>query len=292
MTTAHHGKAFHGGEHYENFPVGSWLVPKTIRPAVLALYRFARTGDDLADEGQMPQADRVDRLMALRHGLNGKPSGDFPDLVEIGRALRAALDSYGVPHGWADDLLTAFLMDVDHQPMASDDQVLDYCQYSAAPVGRLVLGLSGLLDRHGQPEEFRTESDAICTGLQLANFAQDLGQDIRRGRCYLPAPWWPAGWSPALGIDGLSDKDRRRLATDMASWAGRCLNQGASLPKRIRASQCHGAWRLAMEIAVTIEGGRAICQQVLANPAAVWHQSPKISKAKLVLVVLRAIRLL
>ena len=291
MTTAHHGKAFHGGEHYENFPVGSWLVPSGMRPAILSLYRFARTGDDLADEGTAPAADRQAGLEALRDGLLRRQAQGI-GLGLIGSQLRAHLDQHAVPHQWADDLLTAFLRDVHHQPFDSEAAVLNHCQYSAAPVGRLVLGLAGLMDHRMQPASIRQASDAICTGLQLANFAQDMGQDLGRGRCYLPRPWWPTGWSPALGAQTLSHADRLGLVDRMTRWALAQLQLGEGLPRVIRKSGCDGAWRLAAEIAVTVEAGKAICHRVLANPAGVWQRSPSLSKSGLVLVVLRAFRLL
>ncbi len=292
MTTAHHGKAFHGGEHYENFPVGSWLVPKKIRPAILSLYRFARTGDDLADEGSSPPADRRAGLAALRDGLAGQPNAQAPELAAIGGELKRALDQHGVPTAWADDLLEAFLQDVGHRPMATEEAVLAYCRYSAAPVGRLVLGLSGLLDQAGQPRSIQNASDAVCIGLQLANFAQDMGEDFSRGRLYFPQTWWPAGWTADLGLTALSPTSRAELASRMARWALSHLAQGAGLPRTIRHSKCPGSLRLAMEIAITIEGGREICRMVLANPSAVWTKSPSLSKARLAVVVFRAFRLI
>lgn len=292
MTTAHHGKAFHGGEHYENFPVGSWLVPKKIRGAILTLYRFARTGDDLADEGELAPDNRIAGLLSLRDGLAGHPSQSSPELWAIGQALAQALHQHGVPAAWADDLLEAFIRDIRHTPMDSEAAVLDYCRYSAAPVGRLVLGLSGLICADGRPRELLQASDAICTGLQLANFAQDMGQDVSRGRIYFPKNWWPSGWTPKKGLNGLGQEDRGIIATRMAVWALSLLNQGAPLPRAIRNSPCQGRRRLAMEIAITIEGGRAIARQVLKDPAAVWSQSPSLSKAQLAMVVLRAFRLI
>lgn len=292
MTTAHHGKAFHGGEHYENFPVGSWLVPKKIRSAVLTLYRFARTGDDLADEGELAPDDRIAGLLSLRDGLASRPSQEHAELWRIGQALAQALHQHGVPAAWADDLLEAFIRDVRHAPMANEAAVLDYCRYSAAPVGRLVLGLSGLISADGRPQELLDASDAICTGLQLANFAQDMGQDVSRGRFYFPKNWWPSGWTPEQGAHGLRQSDIAALPARMADWALSLLDQGSNLPRAIRQSQRQGRLRLAMEIAITIEGGRAIARRVLDNPSAVWSQSPHLSKAQLAMVVLRAFRLI
>lgn len=313
MTTAHHGKAFHGGEHYENFPVGSWLVPAEMRSAVLAFYAFARTGDDLADEGEFPAPIRIQALGTLLRGLtSGRPAPqspiqDLPDqsalpdltglpdaehLFEIGSRLRHALDHHQVGTTQAELLVSAFLQDAAHQPMQTEEDVLDYCNRSANTVGRLVLALAGLLGPDDEPAAIRLASDAICTGLQLANFAQDMGQDAARGRTYAPQSW-------AL-------QDQTLLAVKMARWSQRKLNEGAHLPQLIRRfdtslkpsqhnslknlSNGFNRLRLSLEIALCIEGGLEICRQVLADPMAVWTASPSISKARLMVVVLRSIR--
>jgi hydroxysqualene synthase len=270
------GKAFHGGEHYENFPVGSWLVPKPMRKAVLALYRFARTGDDLADEGELSVEERLSGLEALQEGLERRhceePEGRRGNLASIGAALREELDAHGVPTAPAEALLSAFRQDVHNPILQTEDDVLDYCSRSANPIGQLVLAFAGLADLKADECALIRKSNAICTGLQLANFAQDMGQDFSRGRIYVPQSW---------GED--------EPVTKMARWAQEHLAQGEGLPRRIRQHPSHSSFRLALEIALTLEGGNAICKKVLKQPAAVWEKSPSLSKKDLPVLLLRSL---
>lgn len=293
MTAAHHGKAFHGGEHYENFPVGSWLVPAGMRSAVLALYRYARTGDDLADEADLGSGERIEALNALLDGLHLRANHQRPALAAIGQTLREELDGHDAPIAPAEDLIAAFLQDVQHRPMQTEEEVLAYCKCSANPIGRIVLTLAGILDRTSKPFAIAQASDAICTGLQLANFAQDMGQDVGRGRIYIPAIWLAeAGMRDSADLALADGQIRAALAQRMARWALRKLDEGAPLPRMIKTSGVAHRYRLALEVALALEGGRDISRQVLANPAGVWKASPAISKARLAVVVLRSLRAL
>jgi hydroxysqualene synthase len=277
------GKAYHAGDHYENFPVASWLIPAKIRPAVIALYHFARTADDWADEGDAPAQERVLALKALRQEL----LSEQPEQTGLGARLASELKARGLSVLPANDLLTAFLQDAEHQPMANEAAVLMYCRFSANPVGRLMLALTGV--NSPPSHEIETMSDNICTGLQLANFAQDLGQDLRRGRVYLPQSWWPAGWTPDQGIQAISQQDRIALCQRLANWAEQELQAGAALPHRIRRSGVPGATRFALEIAVTLEGGREILREIRKDPAAVWQDSPRILKWRLPVLLWKAL---
>lgn len=277
MDPSGQSQAYHGGQHYENFPVGSWLVPKQIRPAVLALYRFARTGDDLADEGAIEPAQRLAALSQLRDGLR------VPDLSQlnpagygpIGYALRDTLHDYKVPLQHAHALLDAFEQDAQFRPLANEAQVLDYCQRSAVPVGRIMLGLFRI-----PPEaQITAAADAVCTGLQLANFAQDMGEDQANGRRYVPDNWLPA--APA------------QLSERMADWALVELRKGLHLPAALRqlmrARQLPGALRFPLEIATTLQGGIEICRIVKQNPQAVWRSSPRIPARRIPVLLIKGL---
>lgn len=277
------GKVYHAGDHYENFPVASWLVPADIRPAVIALYHFARTADDWADEGDAPTNQRVLALMDLRQEL----LSGHPGQTGLGATLAGHLKARGISLEPANDLLSAFLQDAEHAPMQDEAAVLAYCRCSANPIGRLMLALAGVSQTPSA--EIEALSDNICTGLQLANFAQDLGQDLQRGRVYLPRSWWPADWHPSQGVTTIHLSDRVRLCKKMAAWAAEHLEAGGGLARRIRQSGIRGGTRFALEVAVTLEGGREILRKIQKDPAAVWQDSPRISKWRLPVLLSRAL---
>ncbi len=295
MDSGHLGQAFHGGNHYENFPVASWLLPAGMRQDMLALYRFARTGDDLADEGELAVAARRQGLDALHAGLIGSaaaaPHSDaLAELQAIGDRLRESLVARGIGVGQAQRLLHAFRMDAAHSPMASEADVLDYCSHSANPVGRLVLAFANIVADPDQDTEATRLSDAICSGLQLVNFAQDLGEDFSRKRIYIPSSWWPQGWTPDLGAEGLTAQQKRELARRMAQWGKEKIQSGGPLIDLIKAASATSPRRLALEIALVIEGGTWISEQVLRQPLGVWQESPRLSKSKLPVILLRALK--
>ncbi len=175
-------------DHYENFPVASWLCPARLRPAVVAIYHFARTADDLADEGNAPAKQRLEDLSEYRADLAmcmvGRPSPQsrWNDLFA---RLHEALQAYALPAQPLFDLLEAFEQDIVYtekgEKYRTRAELLDYCRRSANPVGRLMLHLYGVQDAQSLEQ-----SDAICSALQLINFWQDRTRDLALGRDYLP----------------------------------------------------------------------------------------------------------
>ncbi|MDQ6993857.1 MAG: squalene synthase HpnC [Mariprofundus sp.] len=170
-------------QHYENFPTASHLIHSDLRPAVAAIYAFARHADDLADEGSAPADMRLKQLDAWETLLERCEKNPHIDHV-VFRALGDAIRSKNLPIEELYNLLIAFRMDVTLHAYSSKSELLFYCKHSANPVGRLMLALHGIQDA----EAFRF-SDRICTALQLINFWQDLSIDLPKGRCYLPAEW-------------------------------------------------------------------------------------------------------
>ena len=177
--------------HYENFPVASLLLPRPLRRHVAAVYAFARTADDFADEGSLPAHQRyalldgwLTRLRSAeaspRPGLEPRP-GEPSTTVQIFHALGATIRDKRLPLAPFEDLLSAFRQDVDVRRYATWDDVLDYSRRSANPVGRLVLRIAGYDDAR-----LDAWADAVCTALQLTNFWQDVKPDYERGRVYLP----------------------------------------------------------------------------------------------------------
>ena len=167
--------------HYENFPVASRLLPRRLREPIAVIYAFARTADDYADEGEHTPAERLAMLDQYRAQLDATLNGVTPaDPVFI--ALRDVITRHTLPPQLFHDLLHAFRSDVTTPRYADFDALLNYCQHSANPVGRLLLHLYGA----ATPDNLQ-RSDAVCTALQLINFYQDLAQDIdENNRIYIP----------------------------------------------------------------------------------------------------------
>jgi phytoene synthase len=177
--------------HYENFPVASLLMPRSMRPHVAAVYAFARTADDFADEGSRDPAHRIELLdgwqARLRDAVGGRTAAppraeEPPATIQIFKAVGNTIAERSLPVSLFEDLLSAFRQDVTVSRYDTWSSVLDYCRRSANPIGRLVLRIAGYRD-----DRFDAWSDAICTALQLTNFWQDLSIDTGRGRFYLPA---------------------------------------------------------------------------------------------------------
>lgn len=167
--------------HYENFPVASIILPKHIQQSVFVIYAFARTADDIADEGSATNADRMQALLEYEKQLNNIEQGADLSQPPLFIALSDVVYSQQLPIQLFHDLLTAFKQDISQGRYQSDDDILDYCRRSANPIGRLLLHLGG--EKSMQQLQ---QSDALCTALQLINFYQDVKQDLyENNRLYL-----------------------------------------------------------------------------------------------------------
>ena len=243
--------------HYENFPVASLLCPAPLRQPIAAIYAFARTADDIADEGDAPAASRLADLAAYQADLQAiardlPPSPRWP---EVFVPLRAWLRSRHLPLPLLADLLSAFVQDVektrDGAGYADRAELLDYCRRSANPVGRLLLHLYRVTDARALQE-----SDAICTALQLTNFWQDLSLDIPRGRYYLPRADCAAhGVSPAQLLALHGTPQSARLIADCIDWARACMHGGAPLVHRLPG-------RAGWELRLVVQGGLRILDKL------------------------------
>ena len=173
-------------DHYENFPVASILLPKALRPAVVDIYRFARTADDIADEGELSDDERLAALNTYRTALDCVASSTpLPHALAhvngVFSPLKASVERHQLSYAPFYDLLSAFEQDVETKRYNDMQGVLDYCTRSADPVGRLMLALFNA----DTPQRVRW-SDSICTALQLINFWQDVAIDWEKDRVYLP----------------------------------------------------------------------------------------------------------
>ena len=165
------------GRGTENFPVGSWLIRRDLRAHVHAFYRFARNADDIADNPALGAADKIRRLDRMAAVLDGAPGEDAPAAA----VMRQSLSATGVTAQHCHELLHAFRQDAEQRRYRDWDELMEYCRYSASPVGRQ------LLDLHGESRRTWLASDALCSALQVLNHLQDCAEDYRRlDRVYLP----------------------------------------------------------------------------------------------------------
>jgi len=251
-------------DHYENFPTASILIRRDLRPAVAAIYAFARAADDMADEGTDNADKRLKQLDAWEVLLErcGRGTVNHPVFMALGDAIR----TYKLPVSCLHDLLTAFRMDVGIHAYATVDELRFYCRHSANPVGRLVLALHGI----SHPAALGA-SDAICTALQLTNFWQDFSRDIPNGRCYLPEEW--------LKSAGLSSADL--LEKDVSDQIRPALSQAIEYTDELFAEGRELLpflpFRLKLQIAATLRGGRKILREVHRSHDPL-HQRPALRK--------------
>ena len=258
-------------DHYENFPVASWLCPARLRPAVAALYHFARTADDLADEGFDPAHHRLDALgeyrADLQQCLNRSGIAYVPSVRwrHVFTPLRQVVEQHQLPQPPLFDLLDAFEQDVVYtsvgQGYRNRAELLDYCRRSANPVGRLMLHLYGVNDANAL-----AQSDAICTALQLINFWQDRAEDLRRGRNYLP---------------------QDQTLQEELCFARALMLQGAPLVHQVKG-------RAGWELRAVVQGGLCILDQLDARPETIDHTQlarPTLKKLDMLRILWRCLRM-
>lgn len=256
-----------GIDHYENFPVASWLCPRPIRPAVAAIYRFARTADDIADEGNATPEERLADLTAYRDDLTAITSGGPPSdrWREVFVPLARAIVQHGLPIAALTDLLSAFEQDVVKHAYRDRTELLDYCRRSANPVGRLLLHLYGV--HSGKALQ---QSDAICTALQLTNFWQDLGIDISRGRLYIPISDCMAHRIDPkelrLAQGGL---ETRALIAEMVTWTRQLMLRGAPLARSVNGT---AGW----ELRLVVQGGLRILEKIERGEYGTLYDRPRL----------------
>ncbi|ARP94799.1 squalene synthase HpnC [Bordetella genomosp. 13] len=271
-------------DHYENFPVASLLLPRHLRPAVTAIYRYARTADDIADEGDAPDEVRLQKLGALRAELHrigaepGAPVRPSPELAPIFEPLAAAIARHQLPITPFFDLLSAFEQDVRTKRYEDYASLLDYCSRSANPVGRLMLALYD-----ASTPENQQDADAICTGLQLVNFWQDVRVDWRKQRVYLP--------QEDLRRHGVTEQDLatckltaqwRELMAFEVERTRALLHSGAALPRRLPG-------RIGLELRLVVQGGLRILERIERARYDVFMNRPELGARDWTVMLWRAL---
>jgi squalene synthase HpnC len=261
-------------DHYENFPVASRLIPARLRPAVQAIYAFARTADDFADEAAF-EGERLERLAAwgvmLENCYRGR--ADHPVFI----ALRAAVERHGLPPDPFRDLLRAFRLDVVKTRHPDRASLLDYCRLSANPVGRLILHLF-----NRREPRLLEWSDAICTALQLTNHWQDVAVDMAKDRIYLPED---ARCQHGVGEEdlrqGRATKGFRALMKEEVAGARALFDAGRPLCDAVRG-------RLRWELRLTWQGGRRILEKIEQVDYDVFARRPRLGVADALRISRRA----
>lgn len=281
-------------EHYENFPVASWLCPAPLRPAVAALYRFARTADDIADEGEADAPMRLSELAAYRAALDdafaGRPVP--PRWQAVFTPLAAAQQRHAWPVGLLHDLISAFEQDVRYTASghryADMAELLGYCKLSANPVGRLLLHLWGV-DEHAALER----SDRICSALQLINFWQDLSRDLPRRRVYLPTDvlrrhgvavenFLPDTDALAGAEADARDRPRQAVVAELCAHARGLMQMGAPLVQQVNG-------RAGWELRLVVQGGLRVLDRIGSIQHRSWAQRVTVDKGDLPLLLWRAL---
>ncbi len=264
--------------HYENFTIGSWLLPRRLRLDLAAVYAFARGGDDLADEG--PDDGRLARLAAWEARLlacaRDPGDADHPVFLALGHTIAR----HDLPLDPFRDLLRAFRRDAagDTHTFATFADVLEYCRCSANPVGRIVLGLFGYRDA-----ECQARSDDVCTALQLTNFWQDVREDHARGRVYLPQEdldRFP-GSREALETGRVTAGFQQLLAFEIERTRA-LFRRGLTLTGLVTG-------RLRREVRFFAHGGLAVLDGIAAAEHDVFARRPTLTHGQLARLVLREV---
>jgi phytoene synthase len=251
-----------GVGHYENFPVASLLLPAPLRRPVAAIYRFARTADDIADEGDFPAPVRLQRLAQLDSELTRIDQGADPHDALM-QELAHVVTRYRLPLAPFHDLLSAFSQDCVKTRYAHFDELLDYSRRSANPIGQLLLRLF---------DAYATDtvvcSDRICTALQLINFWQDVAIDLAKDRIYLPLDDMQRfAVTEAQLQRGEATADFRALMRYQIGRTRRMLYDGAALGQRLKG-------RIGLEIRMVVAGGDTILQKLIAVDCDVFRRRP------------------
>jgi len=263
--------------HYENFPVASWLLPSKIRKPISAIYAFARTADDIADEGTASGNERLRQLDEMAQKL---------DMIRYGKiindpifiALSDTIEKFDLPISLLHDLLTAFKMDVTIHRYQNFDELLNYCKYSANPIGQLLLHLFNTVSVQNI-----AYSDAICSALQLINFLQDIEQDyVEQDRIYLPLDYMNKyNISESAIKDKQHSSELRDLIDSLLERIQKMLDFGKPLGRVLPG-------RVGFEIKLTIVSANIIIQKLSSNRTDVFTR-PRLKWQDGILIFNRAL---
>ena len=252
-------------EHYENFPVVSFFVPAALREDVAIIYWFARTADDIADEGESEPGERIRHLDRFQARFEATLASNYQDSLD--EALHNTIVSRKLDPVLFLDLISAFRQDITVNRYEKFESILDYCRRSANPVGRLILQLNGYND-----EARYLLSDKICTSLQLINFYQDLKIDFLRNRLYIPLKEISSfGLNESIMSESIRNRRIDELIRHQVMRAEKLMIEGLPLIKMLKG-------RLRIQIAATCKGGLAIAGKIADSGYTSYLQRPKLSR--------------
>jgi len=287
--------------HYENFPVASFLCPAHLRAPIAAIYHFARTADDIADEGTASPVERLQQLADYRAELNlaahcalhaAPCQSEIPGISELRNfdprwakvfvPLQQAIQTHALAPALLHDLLDAFMQDIektrDASGYATDAELLDYCRRSANPVGRLLLGLYGVKDAQSLQQ-----SDCICTALQLINFWQDPSVDLPRGRYYFTQEMQTRFGVAHMDLVACRQTAAAtRMVAQCVSEARTTMLRGAPLVHAV-------AGRAGWELRLVVQGGLRILDKIEALKFATFQQRPTLNAGDYAVMLWRAL---
>jgi hydroxysqualene synthase len=269
-------------DHYENFPVASLLCPPALRPPIVAIYHFARTADDIADEGEAVATQRLADLTAYRQQFLAVAAGAEPTARwrHVFGPLARQIGQHRLPLPLLTDLLDAFAQDTRNPPYPDRATLLDYCRRSANPIGRLLLHLHRVDDTAAL-----RQSDAICSALQLINFWQDLSVDGPRGRHYVPVADRERHGVSLVALATRQDSPAaRQLVRELCDWARALMLEGAPLVHRLPG-------RAGWELRFVVQGGLRILEKIAAMDHAALTHRPTLGPADLPRLAWRALRM-
>jgi len=272
--------------HYENFPVASFLLPKHLRQAVLNIYRFARSADDIADEGEASDAERLQDLQAYREALHACviPPGEqtvafSPSLDAIFMPLGQTIVDHQLPLQPFEDLLSAFEQDIVQKRYINQAALNHYCERSANPVGRLMLHLYGAVTL-----DTLAQSDAICTALQRLNFLQDVAIDWQKRRIYVPQQELNRfGVTEESIANGQTGTAWKALMQEQVTSCRALLHFGLPLGRRLPG-------RIGLELRLIVQGGLRILEKLEHVEFDVFRHRPTLGAYDWALMLTRALR--
>ncbi len=263
-------------EHYENFPVVSFFLSAELIPHVAMVYKFARTADDIADEGSLPKAERLKRLEEFRNNFRLAIKGEYANVFWEG--IVNTIRKLNLSEDYFFDLLEAFEQDINKTRYATMDELLSYCNKSANPIGRILLEMFNIRD-----EDSRRQSDFICTALQLTNMWQDISVDLLKGRIYLP--------KETITKFNVSEEEiiKRKHSEEFGKMMESLVKYTESLFYRGKGLLNKLPFKFKIQITATIYGGLKILKKIDKINFKLLNYKVKLNKIDYLLIFIKSL---